>query len=112
MAGRISGVSVASFLELVRLDRKSCRLQITSRGRHGELLISAGEVRDATTGTLTGASAAAELARWEPATIAITPGRLRGVECGPASPSAPEPPAAPLLEVSQPAARGAPARET
>jgi CheY-like chemotaxis protein len=82
MAGRISGVTVASFLQLVRLDRKSCRLQITSGGRVGELVIAAGTILEARAGELSGPSAAAEIARWEPASIAITPGRVHAREGG------------------------------
>jgi CheY-like chemotaxis protein len=78
MAGRITGVTVASFLQLVELDRKSCRLQVSSAGRVGELVIAGGTIREARAGALSGASAAEEISRWDPATIAITPGRVQG----------------------------------
>jgi CheY-like chemotaxis protein len=101
MTGRISGVTVSSFLQLVELDGKSCRLQIASAGRVGELVITRGIISEARTGSLSGPRAAAEIASWEPATIAITPGRVHAAH------SAPEPVESVLLDVIKPGGRSA-----
>ena len=69
--GRITGVSLASFLQLLNLDKKTCTLQVTSEGKVGNLFFHDGEILNAFTDTLTAQDAALEIASWDPVEIEI-----------------------------------------
>jgi hypothetical protein len=70
-SGRVSGITLPSFLQIIQIERKSCALRITSGGREGYLSFDHGEIVDASTGTLNGEPAALEIVCWEDAQIEI-----------------------------------------
>ena len=65
----IRGVSLATFLQLMRLEQKSCTLKISAAGQVGCLYIQQGELLDAVCGTLQGEAAALEIIGWDDAEI-------------------------------------------
>ena len=69
--GHISGVSLASFLQLVELDRKTCTLRIKHRHDTGVLYFREGELIDAVSGQLMGEEAALLIVGWAPVEIDI-----------------------------------------
>lgn len=69
--GHLRGIALFSFLQLLNLERKSCSLRITSRGREGSLHLVDGDVVDAAFGDLTGEPAAYEIVCWPDASIEI-----------------------------------------
>lgn len=69
--GRVENINLASFLQLLAVEHKSCTLRIESRGRKGQLFCRGGHVVDATTGSLEGQEAALEIVTWEDTDIEI-----------------------------------------
>lgn len=69
--GRITGVSLASFMQLLSLDSKTCTLNVVSGNKIGTIYFCDGELVNAFTDTLTGQDAALEIATWEPVEIEI-----------------------------------------
>jgi len=69
--GRITGVSLASFMQLLNLDKKTCTLNVTAGELVGTLFFNDGEVLNAFTDTLTGQDAALAIATWDPVEIEI-----------------------------------------
>jgi CheY-like chemotaxis protein/predicted regulator of Ras-like GTPase activity (Roadblock/LC7/MglB family) len=84
--GRVENISLASFLQLLEMERKTCTLSIRSHDpdaeREGKLYFRAGRLIGATTGAgaATGRAAALEIVTWEHADIEIADG------CPPVSP--------------------------
>ncbi len=89
--GRVENISLASFLQLLEMERKTCTLSIRSHDpdaeREGKLYFRAGRLIGATTsattaafGNATGRAAALEIVTWEHADIEIADG------CPPISP--------------------------
>jgi CheY-like chemotaxis protein len=80
--GRVENISLASFLQLLEMERKTCTLSIRSHhpeaGREGKLYFRAGRLIGATTGAVTGETrgreAALEVVTWEHADIEIADG--------------------------------------
>ncbi|HEX4495665.1 MAG TPA: response regulator [Thermoanaerobaculia bacterium] len=80
--GRVENISLASFLQLLEMERKTCTLSIRSHhpeaDREGKLYFRAGRLIGATTGAVTGATrgrdAALEIVTWEHADIEIADG--------------------------------------
>lgn len=70
-SGRLNGVSLFSFLQLVQMEQKTCFLKIKSGERAGTLVFSKGELYDAAYETLKGEKAAMEVVCWENAEIEI-----------------------------------------
>jgi CheY-like chemotaxis protein len=70
--GRVENISLASFLQLLEIERKTCTLGITSGERRGQLYFRGGKLVGAETGDLTGAPAALEIVAWEHADIEIS----------------------------------------
>lgn len=70
--GRVENISLASFLQLLEIERKTCTLSITSGDRHGQLFFRSGKLLDAATGDLQGTEAAMEIVVWEHADIEIS----------------------------------------
>lgn len=71
----IVGLTLAGFVQLLALEQKTCRLQVSSNGRHGDLLFRAGILVDARLGPKRGDGAALELLAWdEGARLALHPG--------------------------------------
>ena len=63
--GYLSGISVASFLQLLHSERKTCCLRITCGDRVGMLHFVNGDIWDAEVDDLTGLDAALEIVPWE-----------------------------------------------
>ncbi len=63
--GVIQGLTLASFLQLLEVERKSCVLRVTAAGRVGYLYFSDGELIHAETGQLAGEAAAFDILLWE-----------------------------------------------
>ena len=61
----ISDFTVPNFLQALKLEKKTCTLEVTSDGRTGYLHIKEGELVDAVTDGVTGDGAAAEILGWE-----------------------------------------------
>jgi len=72
--GRVENISLASFLQLLEMERKTCTLSVRSVGREGKLYFRAGRLVGAATGELTGREAALEVVTWEHASIEIADG--------------------------------------
>jgi DNA-binding response OmpR family regulator/predicted regulator of Ras-like GTPase activity (Roadblock/LC7/MglB family) len=69
--GRVAGISIASFIQLLELDRKTCTLNVTCEGQKGTLYILDGDLLDATFDVLEGQEAALEIISWENVEIEI-----------------------------------------
>ncbi len=63
--GRICGVTLAGFLQLIVMEGKTCALKISSGEKSGILLIKDGELIDAKTDDLTGEAAACDIVTWD-----------------------------------------------
>jgi DNA-binding response OmpR family regulator len=61
----IRGITLAAFLQLVHLEKKSCSLRVRSHGRVAALFVQQGEVFDAEYDALRGTPAALEILAWE-----------------------------------------------
>ena len=70
--GRVENISLASFLQLLEIERKTCTLSVTSGERQGQLFFRSGKLLGAATGDLTGTEAALEIMAWENADIEIS----------------------------------------
>lgn len=71
LKGRVENISLASFLQLLEMERKTCTLHVSSLGREGDLFFRAGRLVDAATEDLEGQAAALEIVTWEHADIEI-----------------------------------------
>lgn len=69
--GRIRGVSLPSFLQMMELEDRSCSLNITAKGRTGWLCLRKGVPSAAKFGELTGRQAALQILTWKNVTIDI-----------------------------------------
>jgi CheY-like chemotaxis protein len=63
--GKVTGVSLASFVQVLELERKTCTLQAHWRGRTGTLFIVEGELYDAEFQGQRGLDAAYQILTWE-----------------------------------------------
>jgi DNA-binding response OmpR family regulator len=70
--GRVENISLASFLQLLEIERKTCTLSIASGESQGRLYFRSGKLLGAETGPLTGQDAALEVMAWEHADIEIS----------------------------------------
>jgi len=70
--GRVENISLASFLQLLEMERKTCTLHVSSMGRRGDLFFRTGRLIDAESGDLRGQEAALEIVTWEHAMIEIS----------------------------------------
>jgi len=61
----IRGITLATFLQLVHMEQKSCTLKIRSRGHTGYLFIQQGELIDAQTERESAEAAALEIVAWD-----------------------------------------------
>jgi hypothetical protein len=64
-SGQIGGVSLASFLQMLEQERKSCTLVVESGGQSGSLFFDEGELTDAEFGGEAGQEAVYELLTWD-----------------------------------------------
>ena len=69
--GQIRGITLSSFLQMLELERRSCTLQITAKGKAGTIFILDGKPAAAKMGLLTGKSAALHILTWENVLIDI-----------------------------------------
>jgi YesN/AraC family two-component response regulator len=69
--GKISGISLASFMQLVEMEKKTCTLTITFRNKQGHMYFKKGELISAVTGDLKNEKAAYEMISWDKAAIDI-----------------------------------------
>jgi CheY-like chemotaxis protein len=74
--GRVENISLASFLQLLEIERKTCTLSVTAGERMGTLSFRGGKLVGAETGGVTGPEAAFEIIGWEHADIEIHEGCL------------------------------------
>ena len=65
----IRGITLATFLQLMKIEKKNCTLKVSADGQVGYLYISRGELRDAEFNGLTGEAAALEIVGWGNAEI-------------------------------------------
>jgi len=69
--GKVNGISLASFLQLVKMENKSCTLRIKSGRQSGELYCLNGDLIAAETGGLAAEEAVIEMLTWDAAVIEI-----------------------------------------
>ncbi len=69
--GQLQGISLASFLQLIEIESKSCTLSVSARGEKGVLTCLKGELINAQIGELKGLDAAHKMISWETASIEI-----------------------------------------
>ena len=60
----LRGVSLAGFVQLLSMERRTCSMHVTSKSHSGVLVFVNGELVDATTPNEVGTEAALEMARW------------------------------------------------
>ncbi len=65
----IRGITLATFLQLMKAEKKNCTLKVMAEGQLAYLFISRGELIDAEQDHLTGLSAAMEIVAWSDAEI-------------------------------------------
>jgi CheY-like chemotaxis protein len=70
--GRVENISLASFLQLLEMERKTCTLSVASAELRGQLYFRGGKLVGAETGDLEGTDAALEIMAWEHADIEIS----------------------------------------
>jgi CheY-like chemotaxis protein len=69
--GHVAGISLPSFMQLLELDKKTCTLHIKSARNRGDMFFNQGELLSASTGNLTGQTAALEIINWDNPEIEI-----------------------------------------
>ncbi|MEW6077251.1 MAG: response regulator [Thermodesulfobacteriota bacterium] len=69
--GRISGISLSSFLQLLEMEKKTATIKITSGDKTGNLYFREGNLINAATGQLMGLKAALELLTWDKIIIEV-----------------------------------------
>jgi predicted regulator of Ras-like GTPase activity (Roadblock/LC7/MglB family) len=70
--GRVENLTLASFLQLLEMERKTCSLAVSSNGHRGLLYLREGHLVGAETAGLRGQPAALEIVTWENADIEIS----------------------------------------
>jgi len=70
--GRIGGVSLASFLQMLEQERKTCTLVVESEGRDGRLYFIDGDLIDADCDGLVGQEAVYALLTWDNPSFRVT----------------------------------------
>ncbi len=70
--GRVENITLASFLQLLEMERKTCALGVSSHGFQGFLYLREGRLVGAETAGLDGQAAALEIVTWEHADIEIS----------------------------------------
>jgi len=71
--GRIQGITLPAFLQLVEMERKTCTLKVMSEESVGYLFFFKGDLVDAVRGDKNGEEAACEIFCWDNAVIEIEP---------------------------------------
>ncbi len=70
--GRVENMNLASFLQLLELEHKTCALTVEAAGVFGQLAFLGGRLVDAAAGALLGEEAALEIVTWENADIEMS----------------------------------------
>lgn len=70
--GHVQNVSLASFLQLMEMERKTCNLTIRSDEKVGVLVVRKGQLIDARSGELRGEDAAISIIAWPNSSIMIS----------------------------------------
>ncbi len=70
--GRVENISLASFLQLLEIERKTCTLGIASGDGRGSLYFRSGKLVGAETGDSTGEPAALQIMGWDNGDIEIS----------------------------------------
>lgn len=70
--GRVENLTLASFLQLLEMERKTCALAVAAAGRRGLLYLREGHLVGAEMAGLRGQPAALEIVTWENADIEIS----------------------------------------
>lgn len=68
---RIHGISLVAFLQLLEMERKTCTLTVTSRGKEGHLYFIKGALMQAEVGKVKAEEAALDIVTWENVAIEI-----------------------------------------
>ena len=82
---RIEGLSIAGFVQLLSMERKTCALRASVPGAQGVLFFTAGALIDAHQGELSGVEAALEIFTWRDPIItleALTRSRAETIHLG------------------------------
>ncbi|MDY6823404.1 MAG: response regulator [Thermodesulfobacteriota bacterium] len=69
--GKINGISLASFLQLMEMEKKTCTLRITTEDHTGNMYFREGQLINAATDQLKSLEAAFEMLTWDQITIEI-----------------------------------------
>ena len=69
--GFIKGISLATFLQLMEVEKNTCTIRIHSKDRLGILYFEKGEIMEAELGTSQGLEAALEIIGWDETDISI-----------------------------------------
>ncbi len=69
--GIIDGISIATFLQMLEMEEKTCTLKISQGEKNGKIFFKKGSLFDASYGELGGEEAAYEIINWEKAGIEI-----------------------------------------
>jgi len=69
--GQIRGISLASFLQMIELEGRSCSLQVTAKGKIGTIYLTNGKPVAARMGLLRGKPAALHILTWQNVLIDI-----------------------------------------
>jgi len=78
--GRIEGITLASFLQLIWMEKMTCTLIVKSTEKTGILSIKNGELKNAECGQEKGLDTALEILAWENVTIEMEESYLPGSE--------------------------------
>jgi hypothetical protein len=70
--GHVQNLSLASFLQLIEMEKKTCTLYVEHEGQHGTLFIRKGTLIDAELADRGGESAATAILAWTGASIRIS----------------------------------------
>lgn len=70
--GKLQGIMLVSFLQLVEVEGKTCTLTVSAEGRKGTLCCEKGRLLNARVNDLKGLGAAYEMIRWDNAVIEIS----------------------------------------
>jgi hypothetical protein len=73
IAGRIEGITLSSFLQLLNSEGRSCRLVVNSHGRQGTFFLMDGQIANAVYEQLAAEASAYEMIGWEEVQIQIEP---------------------------------------
>jgi len=69
--GKLKGISLSSFLQLIEMEKKTCTLTITSKDKSGKLYFHKGDLMTATADNLVNDEATCELLCWDGIVIEI-----------------------------------------